>query len=85
MSDGVFITISVDESRIKPDVARSLVSICPVDIFGLDGERLIVKPDQVDECTLCELCLMTAPAGALVIHKRYKDEQLVSRGGANDA
>lgn len=84
MREGVFIKITVDKNQVTPDVARSLVSICPVDIFGVDDERLSVKPDQVDECTLCELCLAMAPAGALVIHKLYKNEQLVSRGGVDN-
>lgn len=80
MSMSVFINITFDENQIAPDVAQSLASACPVDIFGLNSEHLIVNPEEVDECTLCELCLKIAPAGALVIHKLYKDEQLVSRG-----
>lgn len=78
---GVFIEITVDETRIGSEVAPALVQRCPVDIFALDRKRLIVRGDQEDECTLCELCLSVAPAGALTIRKTYKDEQLVSRGG----
>lgn len=80
---GVFIDITFDENQIRPDVAQSLADACPVDIFDLDGERLMVKPQEVDECTLCELCLKIAPADALIIHKLYKDERLVSRGDAS--
>lgn len=77
---GVFIRIDVDESGLAPEVAERIVSLCPVDIFALDGERLRVQREQEDECILCELCLDAAPAGAVIIHKTYKDESLVSRG-----
>ena len=74
-----FIEISVDRERIPPDTARALVSLCPVEIFAWDG-GLQVRPGREDECTLCELCLEAAPAGALVIRKKYKDQSLISRG-----
>jgi NAD-dependent dihydropyrimidine dehydrogenase PreA subunit len=80
MSDGVFIRITVDERRIDGAAAHALAAVCPVDIFSAEGERVMIKPEQVDECTLCELCLTRVPAGALIIRKLYKDEQLVSRG-----
>lgn len=76
---GVFIQISVDEDRLTPERAEQIASLCPVDIFALDGKGVLgVRPEQEDECTLCELCLDAAPAGALTIRKTYKDEQLVS-------
>jgi NAD-dependent dihydropyrimidine dehydrogenase PreA subunit len=77
---GIFIQISVNQDRLSPDIARQLVRVCPVDIYALDGDNLVVRADQEDECTLCELCLQTAPAGALAILKTYKGETLVSRG-----
>ena len=52
-----------------------------MDIFQLAGEKLTVQAEQEDECTLCELCLDAAPAGAVTIRKTYKDETLASRGG----
>ena len=78
---GVFIHVQVVESRMAPDQRRALVSLCPVDIFQLAGEKLMVHAEQEDECTLCELCLDAAPAGAVTIRKTYKDETLASRGG----
>lgn len=77
---GVFIRVAVEASQVSPALARGLVPLCPVDIFALAGERLTVRPEEEDECTLCELCLKAAPVGAIVIHKLYKDERLVSRG-----
>lgn len=78
---GIFIHIDIDQGKITPEKGQALVSICPVDIFDLDHDQLVVRPEQDDECTLCELCLVTAPTGALTIRKTYKDELLVSRGG----
>ena len=78
---GVFIDIELDPQPFSPEQARRLVSACPVDIYAVEAGQPVVRPDEVDECTLCELCLDVAPKGALVIQKRYKDQQLVSRGG----
>ncbi|MEP7355950.1 MAG: hypothetical protein ABI847_01765 [Anaerolineales bacterium] len=80
---GVFIDILLDPHPFSPEEARRLVSACPVDIFALEADRPVVRPDEVDECTLCELCLDLAAPGAIVIQKRYKDQQLVSRGVAS--
>ena len=77
---GVFIEILLDNRRLASEVRSKLASLCPVDIFRLEGEQLVVRPEQVDECTLCELCLDAAPAGALTIRKNYMNESLVSRG-----
>jgi len=77
---GLFIQIEFDALQIGPETARQLISLCPVDIFALTGKRLTVRPEQEDECTLCELCLAAAPAGSLVIRKSYKDDALVSHG-----
>ena len=81
---GTFIRIDVDNAHVTPSLARALVGLCRVDILALEGERLAVRPDEEDECTLCELCLKAAPAGAIVIHKLYSGESLVS-GGAVEA
>ena len=78
---GTFIQIHVDDSRMGPERATAVASLCPVDIFRLDEGRLVVRPDREDECTLCELCLDSAPAQAITIRKTYKEEQLISRGG----
>jgi NAD-dependent dihydropyrimidine dehydrogenase PreA subunit len=77
---GIFIQITLDTSRLGPDEVQRLASVCPVDIFGLEGGQLVVRPDEEDECTLCELCLKAAPAGAVTIRKLYKDEELTSTG-----
>jgi ferredoxin len=77
---GVFIRVEAQSYRLSPALSRALVAACPVDIFALNGEQLTVRPEQEDECTLCELCLDLAPAGALFIHKLYAAERLAARG-----
>lgn len=77
---GIFISITCDEKQISPDVARQLAATCPVDIFAVDAddngtERLIIKADQVDECTLCQLCLKLVAPEAIVIRKLYLEPQ----------
>jgi NAD-dependent dihydropyrimidine dehydrogenase PreA subunit len=75
---GIFIQIGLEQSQLSPELRRQLVALCPVDIFALEGDALISKPDQEDECTLCELCLRAAPPDAITIHKLYSGETLVS-------
>jgi len=79
---GIFIQISLDNNKLTLSVARQVAQLCPVDIFELVDGQLNVQPDQEDECTLCELCLAAAPAGAITIYKTYNDETLLSRGRA---
>ena len=77
---GIFIKISVEDNSLTQEIRQKLVSVCPVDIFKIEGEEVVVRPEQEDECTLCELCLDAAPRGALTIRKLYSDGCLVSRG-----
>lgn len=79
---GTFINIDIDHKQLTPALSEQLVSLCPVDIFTLDSQRLQVRSEQEDECILCERCLDAAPAGALIIRKSYKDAVLISRGEA---
>jgi NAD-dependent dihydropyrimidine dehydrogenase PreA subunit len=76
----VFIRLEVVETQLNSVVARDLTALCPVDIFAVENDRLRVVPEEEDECTLCELCLDAAPAGAITIHKLYSGGRLVSRG-----
>jgi NAD-dependent dihydropyrimidine dehydrogenase PreA subunit len=58
------------------DGVTSLVELCPVNIFALRGNRVVVRDEQQDECTLCRLCLMVAPPNTIHIRKLYSDEVL---------
>jgi NAD-dependent dihydropyrimidine dehydrogenase PreA subunit len=79
---GTFIQIDLDHDRITPEMATQLVRLCPVDIFGLDaeGQQVVIKPENEDECTLCRLCLRALPTGALRIRRTYSAEVLESEG-----
>lgn len=77
---GTFIQIRIEHSKLAEDKAKELPPLCPVDIFVMANGQVDVRPEQEDECTLCELCLDAAPPGAIIIQKLYKDERLVSRG-----
>jgi ferredoxin-like protein FixX len=76
---GTFIEISVDDHLYPPEVRNKLAAVCPVDIYGVEDGRVVVRPEEEDECTLCELCLDVAPAGTLVIEKTYITGRLISR------
>ena len=80
---GVFIIITADEDRIPEEAARRVARACPVDIYGVEEGKLVIRPEQVDECILCRLCLEQAPAGTLRIYKTYSGETWVSEGPAS--
>ena len=79
---GLFIEVECDQAQLDQATIRELSLTCPVDIFGVHGDQLVIDTENEDECTLCELCLELAPPGALVIRKKYLNQQLVSRGKA---
>lgn len=67
----LFIRVTLDAAACAElDDWRALVGLCPVDIFKEVGGTVTVVEDHVDECTLCELCLQTAP-GAVTVEKLY--------------
>ena len=70
---GMFIDVQVD-STLAADaaLAKKLVEVCPVNIFALDaaGHAQIVQAN-LDECTLCDLCLKAAPGGGVRVVKLY--------------
>jgi NAD-dependent dihydropyrimidine dehydrogenase PreA subunit len=71
---GVFIDVKVDAAVAKDTaLAKKLVEVCPVNIFAQekDGALRIVEAN-LDECTLCDLCIQAAPAGSVRIVKLYE-------------
>jgi NAD-dependent dihydropyrimidine dehydrogenase PreA subunit len=71
---GLFIDVKVDPKvAADPALAKKIVEACPVDIFAArpDGGLAIVE-ENLDECTLCDLCVQAAPAGAVRIVKLYE-------------
>jgi len=70
---GLFIDVKVsDAAADDAALAKKLVEVCPVNIFALDtGGKCTINEANLDECTLCELCLQAAPAGAVSVIKLY--------------
>jgi ferredoxin-like protein FixX len=71
---GMFIDVQVD-AKVAADaaLAKKLTEVCPVNIFAQekDGKLRIVQ-ENLDECTLCDLCLKAAPPGTVRVVKLYE-------------
>ena len=81
---GIFIQIAIAQENLSPALSLQVAGVCPVDIFAVEDGRLVIKPDEEDECTLCELCLKAAPPEAIRIYKTYSGETLVSTGNGHE-
>jgi ferredoxin-like protein FixX len=69
MPNAMFIDVKVDPTvAADPAMAKKLTEVCPVNIFAVkpDGMLRIVE-ENLDECTLCELCLQAAPGKVRVV------------------
>ncbi|MBX3028177.1 hypothetical protein KF840_25085 [bacterium] len=77
----LFINVEVDPALAKDAAAvKKLVEVCPVNIFAeADLGLLAIVEKNLDECTLCELCLQAAPAGAVRVKKLYGDREVLVR------
>ncbi len=77
---GIFIDVEVaDEVRGDAELARKLEEACPVDIYAAAADRVEVVEENLDECILCELCVRTAPPGAVRVIKLYDDGAALER------
>jgi NAD-dependent dihydropyrimidine dehydrogenase PreA subunit len=77
----LFIEVRVSaEAAGDPALAKKLAEVCPVGIFGVDasGKGQIVEKN-VDECTLCELCLAVGKPGDVQVLKLYDDNRPLER------
>ena len=67
----MFIRIDANNDIIKKTdgVAKKLVEVCPVKIFkaGAQAGTVDIVEDNVDECTLCDLCMKASPDGVKVV------------------
>jgi NAD-dependent dihydropyrimidine dehydrogenase PreA subunit len=67
----MFIRVDVDDGLVRktPGLAKKLVEVCPVNIFklGSDASSVEIVEDNVDECTLCDLCTQASPDGVRVV------------------
>jgi len=71
---GMFIDVKVDPAIARdPAYAKKLTEVCPVNIFAQekDGALRIVE-ENLDECTLCDLCVQAAPKRTVHVMKLYE-------------
>lgn len=73
MPNGMFIDVEVDAVAAKDAaVAKKLTEVCPVNIFAVkDDGTLRIVDDNLDECTLCDLCVQAFP-GKVKVKKLYE-------------
>ena len=74
MANGMFINVEVDPAAAKDAaIAKKLTEVCPVNIFAQqkDTGALRIVDENLDECTLCELCLQAFP-GKVKVKKLYE-------------
>ena len=71
---GMFIDVQVNASvAADPALAKKLVEVCPVNIFRTAASGSLEIVDQnLDECTLCDLCIKAAPPGTVRVVKLYE-------------
>ena len=71
---GMFIDVKVAPTvATDAALAKKLVEVCPVNIFATDdGGTLKIVEHNVDECTLCDLCIQAAPKGTVQVVKLYE-------------
>lgn len=76
----LFIEIGVDRAvRDDPALVAKLVEVCPVDIFRQRDGALEIVDANVDECTLCELCLGVGARGQVEVRKLYDEGRPLQR------
>ena len=73
----MFIRVDIDDSvQEDADLRSRLAEVCPVDIFTLAGEgdsaRVETVEANLDECTLCDLCIDVA-GDAVQVVKLYEE------------
>jgi ferredoxin-like protein FixX len=73
--DAIFIGVEVDDAAAAdPAVAAKLAETCPVDIYADASGRLEIVDANLDECILCDMCVVAAPPGTVAVHRLYDAE-----------
>ena len=69
----LFIDVQVQDAAAKDaELARKLAEACPVDIFEASDTGVRIVEENLDECTLCDLCIQAAPEGSVEVIKLYE-------------
>ena len=78
---GLFIEVRLSPGAAGDSaIAKKLAEVCPVGIFGVDasGKGEVVETN-VDECTLCELCLAVGKPDDVAVLKLYDNSRPLER------
>ncbi len=76
----LFVRIDVEPAvAADPGLAKQLEEVCPVDIFKAGAGGLEILDENVDECTLCELCLEVGRPGQVAVVKLYDGDARLER------
>ena len=72
---GLFIDVRISDAIAKDaGLAAKLAEVCPVNIFEASDDGVAIVEKNLDECTLCDLCLEAAPNGTIEIIKLYEQD-----------
>ena len=77
----LFIEVEVDRAvATNPEIVKKLVEVCPVNIFAAAPDSALqIVEKNLDECTLCELCLDAAPPASVRVKKLYGEREVLTR------
>jgi ferredoxin-like protein FixX len=77
----LFIAVEVAKELAGDSAAaKKLAEVCPVDIFKVSAAGALEIVDKnLDECTLCELCLAVGKPGQVIIRKLYDGDARLER------
>jgi ferredoxin len=76
----LFISVEVDPKLASDSAAaKKLAEVCPVDIYKVVDGKLAIVEKNLDECTLCELCLAVGAPGQVKVKKLYDGGALLER------
>jgi len=76
----LFISVEVDPKLASDSAsAKKLAEVCPVDIFKAGPGGVSIVEKNLDECTLCELCLAVGAPGQVKVKKLYDGGALLER------
>jgi NAD-dependent dihydropyrimidine dehydrogenase PreA subunit len=70
---GLFIDVKVASDVAKDaELAKKLEEVCPVSIFRATEGGVEIDESNLDECTLCDLCIQAVPEGKVQVIKLYE-------------
>lgn len=70
----LFIAVEIDPALAKDvEAAKKLDEVCPVDIYKATDKGVEIVEKNLDECTLCELCLAIGKPGQVKVRKLYDE------------